>query len=202
MNGLAIAAVVAVTAGVVVELQWPNWWPVGFLAIGMSVLFVVGNQIMRGFRRLDQIALPMVPLIRGSNDLILDAGCGTGRTTIALGPMLERGRVVAIDRFDAAYIDDGGRGLFEHNLALAGLADTVTIERADLVAMPFDAETFDAAVSAHVFDHLGGAKQRSLSEVMRVLKPGGRFLMVVWTPGWSMFAVANLFSLFLTPKAE
>ncbi|MDP3748308.1 MAG: hypothetical protein Q8Q88_14810, partial [Phenylobacterium sp.] len=39
------------------------------------------------------------------------------------------------------------------------------------------------------------------AETLRVLKPGGRFLMAVWTPGWSMFAVANVLSLFLTSKA-
>ena len=68
--------------------------------------------------------------------------------------------------------------------------------------MPFEAGAFDAAVSAHVYDHLGAAKQQGLDEVFRVLRPGGRFLMAVWTPGWSMFAVANVFSLLLTSKAR
>ena len=166
------------------------------------MLLLVGNQIMRGFRRDDHVVLPMVDLVRGEADRVLDAGCGSGRTTIALSRVLRSGRVTAVDRFDAGYIDGGGEALLRHNLSLAGLIGRVSIERADLTQMPFEAGAFDAAVSTHVYDHLGAAKQRGLEEVFRVLRPGGRFLMAVWTPGWSMFAVANIFSLFLTSKAR
>ena len=36
----------------------------------------------------------------------------------------------------------------------------------------------------------------------RVLKPGAHFLLVVWVPGWMMFAVANVLSFFLRGRAE
>ena len=201
MNGLAIAALVALTAAVVVPLQWPGLWPLSLAAVALASLFVVGNQIMRGFQRDDQVVLPMVDLVRGEQDRVLDAGCGSGRTTIALSRVLRSGRVTAVDRFDAGYIEGGGEALLRRNLDLAGLSGRVSIERADLTDMPFEAGAFDAAVSTHVYDHLGASKQRGLEEVFRVLRPGGRFLMGVWTPGWSMFAVANVFSLLLTSKA-
>ena len=201
MNGLAIAALVALTAAVAVELQWPNLWPAAFAAVALSVLLLVGNQIMQGFRRADQVVLPMVELLTSDHDRVLDAGCGSGRTSIALGRILKQGRITAVDRFDAGYIDDGGRALLTRNLGLAGLGDKVEVEVADLTALPFGAGHFDAAVSTHVYDHLGAAKQQGLDEVFRVLRPGGRFLMAVWTPGWTMFAVANILSFFLTSKA-
>ena len=201
MNGLAIAALVALTAAVVIQLQWPAWWPISLLAVALAMLLLTGNQIMRGFRRPDQVVLPMVDLVRGETDRVLDAGCGSGRTTIALARVLRSGTVTAVDRFDAGYIDDGGQALLKHNLALASLTDRVTVEQADLTAMPFAADAFDAAVSTHVYDHLGAQKQLGLEEMFRVLRPGGRFLMAVWTPGWAMFAVANVLSLFLTPKS-
>jgi hypothetical protein len=34
----------------------------------------------------------------------------------------------------------------------------------------------------------------------RVLKPGRRFLLIVWVPGWTMFAVANVLSLLLASR--
>ena len=173
MNGLAIAALVAFTAAVVIELQWPAWWPAAFVALALALLLLTGNQIMNGFRRADQVVLPMVGLLSSDHDRVLDAGCGAGRTSIALGRTLKAGHIVAVDRFDAGYIDDGGRALLDRNLALAGMTDKVTVETADLTALPFAEAAFDAAVSAHVYDHLGGAKQQGLDEMARVLRPGG-----------------------------
>jgi SAM-dependent methyltransferase len=201
MNGLGIAALVALTAAVVVQLQFPAFWPLAFLAVAMSVVLVVGNLIMRGFRRQDQAVLPMAHLFSVARPVVLDAGCGAGRTSIALAKVIGEGHIVAVDRFDAGYIDDGGRAQLERNLQLAGLTDTVSIETADLTALPFAEGDFDAIVSTHVYDHLGEGKTRGLSEAYRVLKPGGRFLMAVWVPGWSMFAVGNLLSFFLASKA-
>ncbi len=97
--------------------------------------------------------------------------------------------MVAVDRFDAGYIDDGGRLLLDHNLRVAGLADRVRIEKADLTALPFNDNLFDSAVSTNVFDHLVQHKEQGLIEVFRVLKPG-----------WPMFAVGNLLSFFLTSR--
>jgi SAM-dependent methyltransferase len=201
MNGLAVAALVALTAAIVIELQFPTLWPLALLAVAVAMLLLTGNQIMSGFQRMDQAVLPMVELFRGERPVILDAGCGAGRTTLALGRIVRDGHIVSVDRFDAGYIDEGGRAQLERNLKLAGLEERVTIEAADLTALPFAEGDFDAVASTHVYDHLGAAKQRGLDEARRVLKPGGRFLMVVWTPGWSMFAVANILSFFLTSKA-
>jgi SAM-dependent methyltransferase len=202
MNGLAVAAVAILTGAVVLQLQWPQLWPLAFAAVALAVVMLVGNRVMQGFRQLDQVVLPMVDLMPGARGVVLDAGCGAGRTSIALGRVLGDGHIVAVDRFDAGYIDDGGRALLDRNLKLAGLEERVTVEAADLTALPFAPAEFDAAVSTHVYDHLGSAKQQGLDEVYRVLKPGGRFLMAVWTPGWTMFAVANAFSLLLTSKAR
>jgi SAM-dependent methyltransferase len=116
--------------------------------------------------------------------------------------VLRQGRIVALDRFDAEYIQGGGRELLERNLRVAGLAERVQIEQGDVTAMSFPDATFDAAVSAHMIDHLGPHKAAALREVYRVLKPGGRFLMVVWVPSWAMFAVANLVCLMLTRPAQ
>ena len=118
MNGLAIAALVALTAAVVIEIQWRTLWPLAFCAVALAVLCLTGAQIMRGFQRADQVVLPMVDLLRDEGSRVLDAGCGSGRTTIALGRVLGAGRIVAVDRFDAGYIEDGGRALLERNLNL------------------------------------------------------------------------------------
>jgi len=201
MNGLGIAALICVAVAVALQVTAAPLWPLALLLVAAALTFVAGNLIMRSFRRADHVVLPMVDLVRGDQDLVLDAGCGAGRTSIALKRVLRAGRIVAVDRFDAGYIDDGGAKLLERNLRIAGLTDRVSIEPADLTALPFPEGRFDAAVSTHVYDHLGAQKAQGLGEVVRVLKPGGRFLMAVWVPGWTMFAVANVLSFFLTSKA-
>ena len=200
MNGLAIGALVAVSSAIAIQVAAPHWWPLAFLVLLLGAAFFVGNSIMRSFRSSDHIVLPMVDLLRCDQDVVLDAGCGTGRTTIALSRVLRNGRVVAVDRFDADYIDDGGRSLLDRNLRAAGLTERVKIETADLTALPFGNNSFDSAVSTNVFDHLGRHKEQALREAFRVLEPGARFLMAVWVPGWAMFAVANVLSFFLTSK--
>ena len=49
-------------------------------------------------------------------------------------------------------------------------------------------------------DHLGRQTEQGLREILRVLKPGSRFLLVVWTPGWAMFSMATVLSFFLTTR--
>ncbi|MBR7618872.1 class I SAM-dependent methyltransferase [Phenylobacterium sp. 20VBR1] len=202
MNGLAIAALIALATAVVLQLTHPGAWPLAFALVAASGLLLTGNAVMRCFRRTDHVVLPMVDLLSSDHDLVLDAGCGSGRTAIALSRILKKGRVVGLDRFDAGYIDDGGRALLDHNLRLAGLAGKVRVETGDLTDMAFADNHFDAAVSTHVYDHLGRQKLKALCETRRVLKPGGRFLMGVWVPGLTMFAVANILSLFLTTKTQ
>ena len=49
-----------------------------------------------------------------------------------------------------------------------------------------------------MIDHLGDQKFSALQEINRILKPGGRMLMIVFTPNLTSFAIMNILSLFLT----
>src|SRR5438552_19169346 len=99
-------------------------------------------------------------------------GCGA-QTTLSIAKVLRRGGIVAFDRFEARYIDGGGRALLERNLRIAG-PGRVEVVTGDLTRMPFPDAHFDSAVSAHVIDHLKPHKKTALAEIRRVLKPGSR----------------------------
>jgi SAM-dependent methyltransferase len=201
MNGHWIAAGALTALAFGLQLEWPALWPAWLAIVLLAGSFVSGGFLMRSSKDPGLASLPLVDLVRSDHDLVLDAGCGAGRTSVALARVLRQGRIVALDRFDAAYIQGGGRDLLEHNLRVAGLGDRVQIEQGDVTKMSFADATFDAAVSAHMIDHLGPHKAAALQEVYRVLKPGARFLMVVWVPGWTMFTVANVVCLTLTRPA-
>jgi SAM-dependent methyltransferase len=102
------------------------------------------------------------------SERVLDIGAGAGHTALALAP--RAGFVLATDpslpMLREARRLAAGRGLANVALA-AAIADP----------LPFPDETFDLATcryAAHHFPDLPGAAM----EVARVLRPGGRFLVV------------------------
>jgi SAM-dependent methyltransferase len=100
---------------------------------------------------------------------ILDAGCGTGGTTTELRQF---GDVVGIDLAWEALEPARERGLS----ALA---------RASIEQLPFLPATFDVATSFEVVYHLGVASDTAaLTEIHRVLKPGGLLLLRVPAHDW------------------
>ncbi len=199
--GPLIGSVISISTAVAIQVAAPHFWSLAMLLTLLAACFFAGHLAAESTARPGNAALPAVDLLSSEHDVVLDGGCGAGRTTVALSRMLKHGRIVAMDRFDSDYIEGGGRRLLEQNIKLASIADRVEIKQGDLTQLPFPDASFDAAVSAHAIDHLGEAKEKGLAEMRRVVKPGGRFLLVVWVPGWNMFAIANVLSFFLTSKA-
>lgn len=203
------------------DFGWGMAWRWGFLiggilflttAIGVLVvnsslfllsciLFLAALQLFMGdlalrfiYRMDSELVLPYVDLISSDKDLVLDAGCGSGRTSIAIGKIMKNGRIVAIDRFDADYIEDGGRKLLERNLKIANVRDRVDIETQDITSLKFGDEKFDAVVSSYMFDHLGNEKLKGLREINRVLKKGGKFLLIVAVPNYFTYMLISFIS--------
>ncbi|NVO10735.1 MAG: class I SAM-dependent methyltransferase [Bacteroidales bacterium] len=164
------------------------------LLLLLAVNLFIGNIIAKASNSTNDIILPYVDLFKAGKENVLDAGCGAGRTTISISKTASDINIIAFDRFDANYIDDGGKALFKHNIELAGISSRVKIEQGDITSMPFNDNNFEAAVSAYMFDHLGENKLLALKEMWRVLKPGGRFLLIIMVRGYSSFAIANVLS--------
>ena len=82
------------------------------------------------------------------------------------------------------------------------MADRVEIVQGDITGTGFQEGAFDAVVSSYMLDHLGDQKFNSLKEINRILKPGGRMLMIVFTPNITSFAILNILSFMLTSKKK
>ncbi len=105
----------------------------------------------------------------------LDIGCGNGPLTTELAKQYPRARVVGIDPWNSAW--DYSRKTCERNAALEGVADRVTFQSGSAVSLPFEDESFDAAISNLVFHSIADAKDKTqlVKEALRVVKKGGRF---------------------------
>lgn len=200
VHGPMLAAVALLAFAVAVMAAAPTWWPAALALALLAANFFAGGLLTRASTSPSSAVLPLVDLLPTGDGVVLDAGCGAGRTCLALARGYGRAHVVAIDRFDSGYIHDGGRHLLERNLALAGLTGRVEIHAGDLLSLPLPDASMDAATSAHALDHLGPGIAQGLAELRRVLRPGGRLLLVAWVPGWTMFAIAGPIAFALTGK--
>ena len=107
----------------------------------------------------------------GKQDIILDVGCGGGRTASKLAAIATQGKVFGIDhstesvaiamRTNKQWIDSA----------------RVEIREASVSQLPFSDGAFDliTAVETHFW---WPALPTDLREVLRVLKPGGRLIII------------------------
>lgn len=165
----------------------------------LSVNFFIGSIVVRKIMSTDYMTLPFVDLFSSDQDLILEAGCGSGRTTVELGKVSKNGQIVALDLFDPNSEDISSRDLLEKNLEIAGISNRVRIVQGDVTHLEFQDNTFSSAASTLLLNNLGKAKLTALKEIFRVLKPGGKILVVVPTPGLHTFAVMSILCFFLLP---
>ena len=100
-------------------------------------------------------------------ETVVDLGCGGGLDVLLaahnVGP---QGRVIGIDMTDDMV------QLARRNATKAG-ATNVEIHRAEIESLPLPSESVDCVISNCVIN-LVPNKERALSEIFRVLRPGGR----------------------------
>lgn len=113
--------------------------------------------------------------LRG-DEQVLDVGCGRGAVLLMAAGRLTTGRATGIDLWRTQ--DQSGNALevTRKNAEAEGVADRVTLETADMTALPFAAGTFDLVLSNIAIHNVPGQEQRdrAIAEIVRVLRPGGR----------------------------
>lgn len=191
-------------------LAWTRRWP-KFLAVilGLAAVWALSAWVMVrfGFDLNGRATLPTQAFLTSGTGKVLDMGAGTGRSTLMVLEARPHTTVVALDLFGESYEQhfgkrsgsestlDEGRAALMRNLGAAGVAGRASIQAGDMRHLPFEADSFDAIVSAYAIDHLGRKGiDEALSEARRVLKPGGQFLlMVIAKDHWLMYTYGPVF---------
>ena len=106
-----------------------------------------------------------------SGDHVLDVGCGGGRTVSKLCEMVGNGKVYGIDYSDLC-IKKAEK--LNHKNVLCG---KVKLQKATVSALPFDSEKFDLVTAVETY-YFWPDKLNDLREIWRVLKPGGKIMLV------------------------
>ena len=116
----------------------------------------------------------IIDALAGVTGRVLDAGCGTGGLLAALAVRAPSLRPVGLEFSPAA-----GR---------AAAKSGAPVVRGSVNAMPFADASFDAAIAADLLCHAAVDPPAALSELRRVLHPGGRLVVNMPAYAWLMSA--------------
>jgi demethylmenaquinone methyltransferase/2-methoxy-6-polyprenyl-1,4-benzoquinol methylase len=121
--------------------------------------------------------------------LILDVATGTADVAIMASAILKPEKIIGID------ISDGMLEVGRQKIAKAGLTNTIELLNGDSETISFKDGTFDAvtvAFGVRNFQHL----EKGLSEILRVLKPGGKLVVLEFSKP-KMPGVKTIYDLYM-----
>jgi len=129
------------------------------------------------------------------NGMALDVGAGTADLALLVEPRMgAKGRVIASD-LNHAMLAEGLK-----KVTAKGLSDRITCLQANAEHLGFDDNTFDVVTTGFCMRNVGNLPQ-TVSEIRRVMKPGGRFVCLEFSRpvfGW-LRALYDWYSFKLLP---
>jgi SAM-dependent methyltransferase len=147
---------------------------VGFLAVGLYMTWSsrTGKLGLRD-ELLDSLDLK-------GEEKVLDAGCGRGLMVVGAAKRLKSGKATGVDVWDASVLSGNSSDAAKANAKMEGVADKVRFETGDIRKLVYPEKTYDVAVSALAIHNFGDQSDRDkvVRELYRVLKPGGRLLIL------------------------
>ena len=116
--------------------------------------------------------------LRG-DERILDLGCGRGAVLLMAAQHLTTGRAVGVDLWRTVDQSGNSAQATQRNAVAEGVADRVELRTGDMMALPFEGDSFDVVVSSLAIHNIRGraGREKAIDEAVRVLRPGGQLLI-------------------------
>ena len=106
----------------------------------------------------------------------LDAGCGIGRQSLLLAETVgSTGHITGLDLY--AELLDYAKDTVER----VGLSERISFRQGDVNALPFADDSFDWAWSADCIGYMPVEPLPLVTELARVVRPGGRVVILAWS---------------------
>jgi ubiquinone/menaquinone biosynthesis C-methylase UbiE len=137
-------------------------------------------------------------------EYVLDLGSGTGRTAVQMAKRLTTGSLVGIDIWDKMELGGNSPERAYKNAEIEGVRDKVEFKFGNVLEIPFDNNIFDIVTCSSVLNNLPGEKSRikSIEEIFRVLKIGGKCMLLEPLRNFRMFCAFTPFAVFQLGKRE
>ena len=119
----------------------------------------------RAIRRVAECAVP------GRALEVLDIACGTGDFSIAMAKTIPSVRVTSLD------ISEGMLAVMREKVEAQHLGDSISIMPGDGERLPFEDASFDCVTIAFGIRNFE-SREKGLREMLRVLRPGGRLVIL------------------------
>lgn len=180
-NLFLFSLILAALAGFSFLIQSAVWfWIVFLYAFPTAIALVLtGSWMLYGIKiTKPRIALKMIQNLElKGHEQILDLGCGRGLLLCKAAQHLPQGMAYGIDLWSTKDQSGNSMDTTLKNADLEGVKARVSLQTGDVCSLPFSDNSFDVVVSSLCLHNIKdkGQREKALLEMLRVLKPGGKF---------------------------
>lgn len=175
----------ALGCGLYVIISPKTWLNYLALAWGLSNIVLIAMGLYMLFSSLigkkQVIASVIDTLNLNGHETVLDVGCGKGSFLLNVAKRLNtNGHAHGIDIWSQTDLSNNSLQLALKNAALEGAADKVSIKTNDMRDIEFPDNSFDLVVANLAIHNLKARadRQKSLAEIVRVLRPKAKFAII------------------------